>query len=40
MSGSTCRGLLGGAAALAVAPIAPAMSAHPHSDRELITGVR
>jgi len=32
----TRRGLLGGAAALAVAPIAPVMSAHPHPDRELI----
>ena len=36
MSGSTRRGLLGGAAVLAVAPVAPAMSAHPHPDRELI----
>ncbi len=32
----TRRGLLGGAAVLAVAPVAPAMSAYPHPDRELI----
>ena len=36
MSGSTRRGLLGGAAVLAVAPVAPAVSAHPHPDHELI----
>jgi len=32
MSGSTRRGLLGGAAVLAMAPVVPAMSAHPDAE--------